>query len=393
MFSLFMRTCSALSLVCLFVCLLVACGTAGSESSAVSSNKKAGSSASQQATTPVGKGVQPCPVAVQAASYWVPVVNVQPNVTSVEQVTCANLLGAGELQAVVSVRTVGTSADLDLYVFTHITQPKPVQLFKMLGLYKGQTKISPYTTLITGEVDAQSSINKGVNTDANLQLDLFREFKWSQENGTFLPVAFPGIYPDLTRFQAEADQQAVNHGQDTWKLDAAQTAVHLTVDLLKWPASVSASVVSGGGKGDNDAVVNVKSPSASGGSVQMKLSRLEGDANKGIWLVTEVSGPGLEITTPIARDLIKSPVRVTGKGKAFEAVIGKLQVLDHTYSNIGDVQAKGAVGMGETAFDSSVSYMPSFKNGAQEGVLVVLNYSNADGLIASAAMRKVLIGI
>jgi hypothetical protein len=385
---------SILSVICLFTCLLAACGTGGSmNSTATSSNKTEKSALQQAASASGGPGVQPCPEAVQASSYWAPLVNIQPDVSNVEEVKCANLAGGNELQALVTVRTLGTSADLDLYVFTHITQPQPSQLFKILGLYKGEVKISSYNTLMTGEVDSNSSVNKGINTDANLQQDLFREFKWSEGAETFVPVSFPGIYPDLTRFQAEMDQQTVNQGQDTWKLDAAKTASHLTVDLLQWPTTSNTSVASGGGKGASDAVVNVKSPSVAGGSVQVTLSRLEGNTNNGIWIVTDVSGPDLTIATPIARDLISSPIKVTGKGKAFEAVIGKLMILDHTYSDIGDAQAKGAVGTGDTTFATSVSYTPSFKNGMQEGIIVLLDYSNADGLISSAAMRKVLIAV
>jgi hypothetical protein len=315
---------------------------------------------------------------------------VQPNVNKVEDVSCANLLGINELQALVTVRTLDSGGDLDLYIFTHITQAQPTQLFKLLSLYKGQTRISPYSTLLTGEADLNSSVNKGVNSNANLQQDLFREFKWSDGAGTFMPVSFPGLYPDLTRFQAETDQQMVKGGQDTWKLDAVKTATNLTVDLLKWPASVNASIVSGGGKKDGDAVVNVKGPGVVGGSIQVTLSRLEGNSS-GIWIVTGVTSTGLDITSPLVRDRISNPLKVTGKGKAFEAVVGRIIVLDHTYTDIGDVQAKGAIGMGDTTFTASVNYSSSFKNGLQEGIVALYSYSNADGSIAAVVLRKVLI--
>jgi hypothetical protein len=377
-------------LLCLFTMLLVGCGTEASTNS--TANTRSNSVPQQAAqSADIKPGVQPCPATVQSPSYWSPIVGVQPNVNKVEDVSCANLLGVNELQALVTVRTLGSGGDLDLHVFTHITQAQPAELFKMLSLYKGQTKISPYSTLLTGEVDLNSSVNKGVNSNANLQQDLFREFKWSDGAGTFMPVSFPGLYPDLTRFQAETDQQMVKGGQDVWKLDAVKTAINLTVDLLKWPATVNATIASGGGKNDGDAVVNVKGPGVAGGSIQVKLSRLEGNSSNGIWIATDVNATGLDITSPLTRDRISNPLKVTGKGKAFEAVIGKIAVLDHTYTDIGDAQAKGAIGMGDTTFTASVDYTSSFKNGLQEGIVVLYSYSNADGSIASVVLRKVLI--
>ena len=373
----------------LFACLLVACGSGGSAVSATTSNK----TTLQATSSPSGVqlGVQPCPSIIQSPTYWAPLVNVQPNVSKVDSVTCANLIGINELQALVTVRTSGAAADLDLHVFTHITQPQPSEIFKLQSLYKGDARISAYNTLMTGEVDLNSSLNKGITANANLQQDLFREFKWSDGAGTFIPVSFPGLYPDLTRFQAESDQQKVNKGQDAWKLNAAKTASNLTVDLLKWPAADNATLVSGGGKSDGDAVVNVKSPATGAGSIQIKLSRLEGNTNGGIWIATDVTGLGLDLSTPIVRDRISSPVKVSGKGKAFEAVIGKVSVLDHTYTDIGNAQAKGAAGMGDTTFSTNVSYTSTFQNGAQDGIVVLYSYSNVDGSIASAFMRKVLI--
>ncbi|TMD35459.1 MAG: hypothetical protein E6J04_05285, partial [Chloroflexi bacterium] len=66
-----------------------------------------------------------------------------------------------------------------------ITDPSPVQLFKLQSLTKGDAKISVYNTVMTAEVDPNSSINKG-RPDANMTQDLFREFKWSDGAGTLV---------------------------------------------------------------------------------------------------------------------------------------------------------------------------------------------------------------
>jgi Immunoglobulin-like domain of bacterial spore germination len=345
-------------------------------------------------TTPapaVKLGTQPCPNAVSAPAYWDPIIGTQPNITKVESVTCSNLTGKATLQALINVRTNGTGSFLNVYVYDKITDTHPLQLFKLQGLEHGTAKVSGYNTIITGEVDGQSSVNKNVPSNAGLTMDLFREFKWSDGAGKFVPTAFPGIFPDLTRYQAEADQQQVAQGHQPWKLSAPMTANALAVNMLKWPTNSPTTVVSGGGQNDLSAVVNVKNPNPGFGSIQVSLTRLEGKANGGIWIVTAAASNGMSISAPASRDTLTSPVTVTGTGNAFEGVIGNITILDHTQSDIGHATAHGAVGNGNTTFSTSVTYTSSFKGGAQEGIVALYANSNAGDGIAGAVLVKVLL--
>jgi Immunoglobulin-like domain of bacterial spore germination len=221
-------------------------------------------------------------------------------------------------------------------------------------------------------------------------VDLDREFKWSDAAGTLVPVTFPGIFPDLTRYQAEADQQQVNQGQQPWKLSASMTASQLATTLLKWPANAATTILSGGGQQDAAAVVSVKHP-APGGSIQVALSRLEGNTNGGIWIATGVQTPGMSITAPQGRDLLSNPLTVSGTGSAFEGVIGTVTVLDHLYTDIGHAQATGTPGMGSATFSTNVAYTSTFKGGAQEGLIALYSHSNADGSISGAVIIKELL--
>ncbi len=175
---------------------------------------------------------------ITATASWDAIIPTQNGVTQVETVTCGNLVGNPTLQALVKVRYQGTGQILDVYVYSDITNPSPSQLFKLQNLYKGYAKISVYNTVLTAEVDQNSSINAG-KANADLTQDLFREFKWSDGAGTLIPVSFPGMYPDLTRYQAENDQAQVNQGKDPWKLNAVQVANHMAADarLLNWPGN------------------------------------------------------------------------------------------------------------------------------------------------------------
>jgi hypothetical protein len=380
------------TLTVILTLILAACGGATPTTQSSTSGRGTGENTTPIASPGIGLGPQTCPEAVKAPVHWDPIIPTQNGVTKVENVTCGNLIGNPTLQALVTVRYEGTGAILDMYVYTHITSPSPLQLFKLQNLYKGDAKISVYNTILTAEVDQNSSINAGKD-NASFTQDLFREFKWSDSAGTLVPVSFPGIYPDLTRFQAENDQALVNQGQTPWKLNATMIANHMASDphLLNWPSSSSATLVSGGGSGDADATVTVKNPAAGGGTIRVSLQRLEGNTNGGIWEVVAVTSDGSSITAPQIRDRLTSPVQVAGIGNSFGGSVGTVAVLDHLYMDIGHATAKGVIGNGNTTFAASVPYNSTFKGGSQEGIVVLYLENNAGNAPTAAVMLKELL--
>jgi hypothetical protein len=338
----------------------------------------------------IGLGPQACPDAVKNPTYWDSLIPTQPNVSKVESVTCGYLKGVPELQALVTVRYDGTGSILDVYVYDNITSATPSQIFKLQGLSKGSAKISGYNTVLTSEVDQNSSVNSN-QPDANLTADLSREFKWSDGAGTLVQIAFPGIFPDLTRYQAEADQAQVNQGHQPWKLSATMTAQAFGANLLHWDPNAPATLVSGGGAKDTQAVVSLKDTSPGGSAITLTMARLEGNANGGIWIVTSVETAGLSITQPQNADIIHSSTTVTGTGNAFEGVIGKVTILDHLYTNIGQATVHGKTGNGSTTFSTTVTSKPTFKAGIEEGLVLLTSENNAAGGVAGAVIVKVLI--
>jgi len=382
------------NLALLLTLILSACNGAGSTTTANSTATKSAGIGNSSTTTTTGSapqlklGTRPCPEAVKDPSYWDPIVGTQANVSKVESVSCAILAGGSSLQALITVRYDGTGQVLDVYVYNNITDPSPTQIFKLQNLYKGNARISGYNTLLTAEVDQDSSVNKHVSSNATLTQDLFREFKWSDGAGTLIPVTFPGIFPDLTRYQAETAQAQVNQGHQPWRLSAIQTAQALAANLLHWIPSAPATLLSGGGNSDLNAVVTLKSTNPGSATITVTLSRLEGNSNGNIWEATSVTSPNLSISIPQYRDLLTNPITVKGTGNAFEGRVGKVIVLDHLYTDIGHAEAIGVTGNGSTTFSMSVTYNSTFKSGLQEGVVVLYSYSSADSSISGATMVK-----
>ncbi|MGZ3642616.1 MAG: Gmad2 immunoglobulin-like domain-containing protein [Ktedonobacteraceae bacterium] len=386
----------SISILAVFILALTLVSCSGSSTTTTSSTTIADQSSGNttiKITPPaLNPGLQPCPDAVQAPAHWDAIIPTQNGVTHVEKVICGYLIGTTTLQALVTVRYQGTGQLLDVYVFNDITSPSPSQLFKLQSLYNGDARISAYNTVLTAEVDQYSSINAG-KSDAEMTRDLFREFQWSDGAGTLVPVSFPGIFPDLTRYQAEDDQAQVNQGQNTWKLNATDVARNLATDthLFNWPGNVQTVVVSGGGSSDTDAIVTVKKPAPPGDMIRVSLERLERNTNKGIWEVVAVSAENISITTPQSRDILTSPMSITGTGNAFEGVIGTVDVLDHAYVPIGHTQVTGAKGNGNTTFSTVVSYNSTFKGGKQDGIVVLYAANNAGSTTGTAVMIKELL--
>src|SRR5712692_8451288 len=314
-------------------------------------------------TAAIQLGPQPCPAAVQAPAHWNVIVGASATNT-VEGVICGYLMGVPALQAVVKVRHGGANFVLDISVYTAITSAKPVRIFALTGLLQGDSSISNYNTLLTGQVDPNSSQNTG-HPAVQQVVDLYREFKWSDSAGTLTQVAFQGLYPDLTRFQAEFEQHEVNTGEglQQWRLSAVTTAQNFAQFVLGWDPTSPTTVVSGGGTHDARAVVLIKNPSAGNATITLSLSRLELNSNGGIWEVTDVATDGMSITAPQSVQQLTSPVQVAGSTAAFAGKLTTITVFDHDRTMIGQATVTQASGAGKTPFAYRVAYASRYAKG------------------------------
>ena len=381
---------SGLLLMLFLLPILAACGAGSGTTPGGTTTATPKSTANPTGTPKVSLGVQPCPGDTGNLAYWQKLIGPNGGPLQVQSVSCVHMTGNTSFQALVTGKRSNGGPTLDVYVFDNITSATPTKIFQTLGLVKGAAKISNYSTVMTAQADELSAINTG-KPESALTADLFREFKWSASAGKLVQTVFPGIFPDLTRWQAEDDQSSVNAGHQPWKLSATQVADALVVNLLDWSASSPTTLLSGGGEHDASAVVRVRNNLPVSGIVLVTLSRLEGNTNSGIWEAISVTVDGMSISSPEPLTILSNPVSVKGTGVAYEGVIGHVMVLDHLYHPLGQATAIGVVGMGPTSFSTSLNYQTTFPAGIQEGVLVLSAPSNANGSIAAAVMQKVLI--
>jgi len=376
---LLVSVCALLALIL----VLSACDQGSSSSTTVAKSPVA--TASRQG---IQLGQQPCPASVQSAQHWNSIVTSDPT-KMVEGVICGYLMGVPSPQAVVEIGYRDTKFLLDVEVFTAITSAKPTRIFALTGLVQGDVNISNYNTLLTAQIDPNSSLNKG-HPAAQQLVDLYREFKWSDKAGTLVPVAFPGLFPDTSRYQAEFEQYEVNNGQgyQQWRLSAATTAQNFAEFVLKWDPNTPATILSGGGTNDTRAIVLIKNPSAGGASIpsiRLSLSRLELNANGGIWEVTDVATDGITVSSPQDWQQLSNPAQVTGTNTAFSGKPASIVVEDHDRAPIGEASMSG-----RSAFAQRIPYSSTFQDGTQEGILAVFTY-NGNHVVVGAVMVKVLL--
>src|SRR5712691_5150081 len=203
---------------------------------------------------------------------WDTVAGTKPNVNKVQTVTCGYFgpLGYG---ALVNVRSYAQDAKLDVYVFTNI-YGAPNKLPVVSGLINGDALISVLGTVGTAEA--------GVN-DQFLTRDVYKEYQW---NGSgFSQVAFPGIFPDASMYQAILGQRAVNadlaagklSGGNLWRIGFKNVAEGLALKLFKWqPTQVHWYQPPGGYSNTGTSVSQIVNLGTGGGGFTMYMYRVFG---------------------------------------------------------------------------------------------------------------------
>jgi hypothetical protein len=294
------------------------------------------------------------------------------------------LEGKGTPQALVNVRYYSPDAKLDFYVYDNLSGT-PTLAFKAQGLIDGDTQISPSGSITTAEIGT-----KGIASDVP---NLFKEYKW---NGTqFTQILFPGLFPDVTNYQAEKSQAryvalGAASGNDSWKTSGVLVAERMATLLFRW-SNVTKTIVKNNLV--DPIIVQITNNGVGGGGFLATLYHLDG-VSTNILEVTNVSSTNgsLTLTNPIVGTQVTGPVSVKGNYVVSSSTLGRAALYDSTFVIVGD---SGSVRISQSAGSGSYSVGVKYQlnaSGIQEGVVAfyATNQNNM-AFITQAVMIKVFL--
>jgi hypothetical protein len=317
---------------------------------------------------------------------WDSLVGTHTNVNKVQKVTCGYLEGNGLLQALVNVRYYTPDAKLDFYVYDNLSGT-PTQRFKVQGLIDGDTNIGPTGTITTAEI--------GIGGLSSSVPDLFKEYKW---NGTtFGQILFPGLYPDVTHYQAENSQALYikiggASGKESWRTSGDLVAEHLALSVFRW-SNVTKTVVKNNLVGP--IIVQVINNGTGGGGFNATLYHLDGVSTNILEITNVASINGsVSLSSPTSGTQISSPVSAQGNYVASGSTLGRVVVYDNTYFTVGDTGAlHSSVTSGSGSFSVAIHYTLNAR-GVQEGVIAFFSTTqNNTAFINQAVMMKVFLSV
>jgi hypothetical protein len=279
-------------------------------------------------------------------------VHIQPQ-QEMEAVQYVDELTGGKPAVLVQVVDSSPQHLLDVYIYgcsmqrTQVknaqAQMKPVitLLFKRQGLIQGETSITRANTLSISQEDTSISPDTSILLQP-LEQNVYQEYTW--RNGAFTQITFPGLYPALSRTEAEALQDQENNGQALPWNDPQVTAEQMAKDALAWPVNDLHSTVQ-----DNDGTVahlllSRQSPHL---EVSVTLKRLIQHNKMGLWFVTAAQTPDIVLNQTGSTLSISSPATLQGRstltdGQAnvtlFDHALTPLKILNDAQSTI---QANG----------------------------------------------------
>lgn len=321
---------------------------------------------------------------------WDSLVGTKAGINKVQRVMCGNIEG-GALAALVVVRYYSSDSRMDFYIYDNLVGA-PHRRFSVTGLIEGDAQISPTNTIITAE-----------NADNDpLGVDLFKEYQW--DGSTYVQVLFPGIYPDVTHYQAEQSQSLVNAQlaqatatptapHNAWQDSAFPVVNKLSQDVFHWlPSQVTDSVVTYNAR-SGIYVIKATNDGPGGGGFIASLFRLD-DIQTNIFevkQVTSIDGTAL-LSSPVSGVQLTNPVKVSASYKSIGIIVGRVVLYSDAYVMVGDSNAiHGSASTGFVNFNLSVSYhLPT--HGLQEGVVAFYSSNqNSIAITNQVVMIKVLL--
>lgn len=320
-------------------------------------------------------------------SDYTQVVHLQVRSQEMGAVQYVSQMVGGQPAALVQVMNEGSQNALDVYVFGCLMQqhsPKLTKLFTQRGLIQGSVTVSPANTLITSELDTTLSPQASTLVQP-LQQNVYREYSW--QNGKFIQVTFPSLYPVTSHSEAEALQQQANDGQSMPWSDPLMTAEQMAKDIFKWPANSPQDVVLNNNGTTAHVQLVQQNPHM---QVTLTLQRLVQQNKTGLWFVTEAQAGGISLDQPQASSMITSPMTIKGDGTLIDGQM-TATLFDHTLTPLSLLNNPTLNVAANGAYTGMLFYTNSVQN--QPGLLLLQSIPpNGSSEAGQLLLTRVILG-
>lgn len=275
-----------------------------------------------------------------------------------------NQLVGGQPAVLVPVQGTHGSHLLDIYIYgcapTGQVQT-PILLFKRQGLPEGSVAVSAASTLLLSYTDTTLSKQALEQLEA-WQQDIYQEYRW--QNGMFIQTIFPGLYPVITRHEAELLQHRWDNGDMLPWHDPLITAQQMARDLLHWSDIDFSSTLVDLSATTAHIVLRHQHPLL---TLQVTLQRLIQQDSDGLWFVTSAQTPGITLDRPLLQDPQSSPLTLSGTSPTHTTVFS-VSLFDHTLTEFSTL-APPQFTLASRRYTGTVLYMNSVSN--QPGLLLL----------------------
>ncbi len=292
-------------------------------------------------------------------------VQFDPSSQQVGAIQYVDSLVGGQPAALVQVTDAQHTLDVYLYgcVMQHAT-PTLTVLLKQQGLTQGTISLSKANTLVLGERDTMLPQDMTAVLQP-MQQNLYQEYRWQQ--GLFVQVAFPGLYPVTDRSEAEALQEQVDNGASLPWADPQVTAEQMAKDILQWSSSDYQEKIL-----DNDGttahiLLEQKQPEM---AVTVTLTRLVQKDAKGLWFVTGAQTQGVtleqaQFSAPVTSPVTLHGIITTKDGQATATLF------DHTLTAMSSLNNTTLSVTADGSYSGSILY--SNNKQTQQGLVLIEN--------------------
>lgn len=294
---------------------------------------------------------------------WDNLVGTKVNVNKVQKVTCGSLEGSGSFEALVNVRYYTPDAKLDYYVYDNLNGT-PSRTFSTRGLLDGDAQISPNGTIMTAEIGPQDTIKA--------KPDVFKEYQWN--GSAFVQVMFPGMYPDMTYYQAVQNQAQLNtelaagNKQDEWRILFFGVPDHLARVIFHWTNIDTRTVRFRSSTGTY--IVAVYNLGPGGGGFIASMFHLDNSESNTfeIMQLTSIDGSVL-LSAPTTGVQLGNPLTISGSSDANGTILGKAVVYNDNFIDIGESgDIRSPASAGYVNFTKSINYHLN-SSGVQEAAV------------------------